>query len=121
MLGSIMFIFGPFQFEDARALNGILVLGLGPIVGAVIGYYFGGTTSTVDLRGKRLVDLVVTFIFFLPTCIMAVLGTIQLRNIASFREYLEFGIVFSGPITGVIYGSYFSTRNNANADVDSNE
>lgn len=121
LLGLIMVIFGPFQFEDARALNGIWVLGLGPIVGAVIGYYFGGTTSTVDLRGKRLVALVVTFIFFLPTCIMAVLGTLQLRNIASFREYLEFWIVFSGPITGVIYGSYSSTRNNANTHVDSNE
>lgn len=96
-------------------------LGIGPILGAVIGYYFGGTPSTVDLLGKCLVALVVTPIFSLPTYIMAVLGTIQLRNIASFREYLEFWIVFSGPITGVIYGSYFSTRNNANTHVDSNE
>ena len=96
-------------------------LGIGPILGAVIGYYFGGTTSTVDLLGKRLVALVVTPIFFLPTCIMAVLGTIQLRNIASFREYLELVIVFSGPIIGVTYGSYFSTRNNGNAEVDSND
>ena len=122
-VGLLLVIFGFQQISDSREIrtvNDIFVLGIGPIVGAVVGYYFGGSTNIMNSNEKRLVALLVTIFFFFPIFSIAILytfdvagnGDLDASDLADdVTTYLVQWIVYSGPITGVVYGSYFSAKN----------
>lgn len=101
--------YGGIDSEIGRGLTSTWTLCLGPIVGTVTGYYFGSKSTPQASSGKGLLALVITLFFFLPAVAIAVLWAWEKRDVEQVREYLELWALFSGPITGLVYGFYFST------------
>ena len=104
------FILGGLNANDAKALIGTWTLSLGPIVAAVVGYYVGTASRIKSPKGMGLVALIITIFLFAPTTFVACLGAFQWIEVRSFRESLEIWVLFVGPITGLIYGYYFSAE-----------
>ena len=113
---------GDLDFDDAGDLARTWTLCIGPIVGTVVGYYFGGSLSTSKgSNGNRPLALVVALFYFGPTSIVTYLGAAGSEvSIASSRTFLEHWVLFAGPITGVVFGIYFSRelRRNDNGNSD---
>lgn len=104
------FILGGLNSNDAQRLIGTWTLSLGPIVAAVVGYYVGTTSREKSQKGMGLVALIVSIFFFGPTALAACVGAFKWLEVASVRQALELWAVFVGPITGLIYGFYFSAE-----------
>lgn len=122
LLGLSMVMLGNFAPEDAQRFLNSWTLCIGPITGAVIGYYFSRTMDTVRSPSEKgLLALFITLFFFIPPSVMAYLVASERLDIASFRKYLELWILFSGPITGMVFGFYFNAVDKANTNGDSDE
>ena len=117
-----MAVLGPLDFEDASELTRTWTFCIGPIVGTVVGYYFGGSLSTSKRsNGNRPLALIIALFYFVPTSIVTVLCAVWSDlYIKSARNFLEHWVLFSGPITGVVFGLYFSREFRVN-DIDDSD
>lgn len=127
-LGICLFVFykalsGDLDFEDASELTRTWTLCVGPIVGTVVGFYFGGSLSVRNgSNGHRPLALIIALFFFAPMGAVAYLGaTIPEVKIETARIFLEHWVLCSGPITGVVFGLYFSRELRVNDDSNSDE
>lgn len=93
--------------DEAKEFMGTLSLCLGPIVAAVVGYYFGADSRTNGPTGTGVMALVITLLFFGPTIFVTLIGAWGLLEIELIREYLEVWVLFAGPFAGLIFGFYF--------------